>query len=99
MKVDLPADISLEEAIKMNKEAQTYDGIKEIDEEARVHFMPYTIKIMKEVLNFDCSSFTPQECEELAKEQMLRFQELKRRYGVWLLVATGVITIVSPATA
>ncbi len=77
-KVDLPADISLEEAIKMNKEAQTYDGIKEIDEDARVHF---TIDIMKEVLKFDCSSFTPQECDELAKEQMLRFQELERRCG------------------
>jgi len=80
-KVDLPADISLEEAIKMNKEAQTYDGIKEIDKDARVHFMPYAIDIMKEVLNFDCSSFTPQECDELAKEQMLRFQELAQNCG------------------
>jgi len=60
-RVDLPADISLDEAININKEAQTYDGIKEIDAGARVHFMPYTIDIMKEVLNFDCISFTPEE--------------------------------------
>jgi len=80
-KVDLPADISLEEAININKEAQTYDGIQEIDDDARVHFMAYTIDIMKDVLNFDCSSFTPQECDELAKEQMLRFQELERHCG------------------
>ncbi|TDI85006.1 MAG: hypothetical protein E2O79_02525 [Caldithrix sp.] len=80
-RVDLPADISLDEAINMNKEAQTYDGIKEIDAGARVHFMPYTIDIMKEVLNFDCISFTPEECDELAKEQIYRFQELERRCG------------------
>ena len=80
--VDLPADLSLEQAIIMNQEAQTFDGIKKIEEDARVHFMPYTIDIMKEVLNFDCISFTPQECDELAKEQMLRFQELERRYRV-----------------
>ena len=79
-KVDLPKDISLDEAINMNKEAQTYDGIKEIEEDACVHFMPYTIDIMKDVLNFDCISFIPQECDELAKEQILRFQELERRY-------------------
>ena len=63
----------------MNKEAQTYDGIKKIGADARVHFMPCTIDIMKDVLNFDCTSFTPEECDELAREQMLRFQELERR--------------------
>ncbi|TDI94412.1 MAG: NAD-dependent epimerase/dehydratase family protein [Caldithrix sp.] len=80
-RVDLPADISLDEAININKEAQTYDGIKEIDAGARVHFMPYTIDMMKEVLNFDCIPFTPEECDELAKEQIYRFQELERRCG------------------
>lgn len=80
VKVDLPSDIPLEEAIRMNEEAQTYDGIQRIDDDARVHFMPYAIEIMKEVLNFDCPSFTPEECEGLAREQMDRFQALERRY-------------------
>ncbi len=78
--VDLPADISLEQAISINKKAQTYDGIKEIDQDARVHFMPYTIDIMKDLLGFDCVSFTPDECAGLAKEQMRRFKALERRY-------------------
>ena len=78
--VDLPADISLEEAIGINKKAQTYDGIKEIDQDARVQFMPYTIDIMKDLLGFDCVSFTPDECAGLAKEQMRRFKALERRY-------------------
>ena len=80
VKIELPADINLEDAINMNKEAQTFDGIKQIDNDARVHFMPYTIDIMKEVLNFDCISFIPQEAEELAREQIQRFQALERRF-------------------
>lgn len=66
----------------MNEEAQTYDGVQRIDGDARVHFMPYAIEIMRDVLSFDCVSFTPQEREELAREQMSRFQELERRYAV-----------------
>ena len=79
--VDLPPDLSLEEAVAMNEEAQTYDGIERIDEEARVHFMPYAIETMREVLGFDCPSFTPEECVDRAREQMRRFQALESRYG------------------
>ena len=78
-RVDLPAEITLDEAVAMNEEAQTYDGVQKIDADARVHFMPYTIEIMSDVLGFDCASFTPEECEDLAKEQMLRFGTLERR--------------------
>jgi len=78
--VDLPAEISLEEAIGLNTEAQTYDGIERIDADARVHFMPYAIEIMKDTLGLDCASFTPDEAEGLAREQMDRFQALERRY-------------------
>ena len=77
--VDLPEDVSLDEAIAMNQEAQTYDGIQGVDKDARVHFMPYANQIMKDMLGFDHPSFTPDECEDLAREQMRRFQELLRK--------------------
>ncbi len=64
---------------KMNLESQTYDGIERVDEDARVHFMPYAIEIMRDILGFDCVSFQPEECEQLAREQMRRFQDLERR--------------------
>ena len=81
-RVDLPPGVRLEDAVAMNEEAQTYDGIRKVDADGRVHFMPYTIEIMRDLLGFDCESFTPDESADLAKEQMSRFQELKRRYGV-----------------
>ena len=79
VEVDLPPALSLDEAIAMNLEAQTYDGIERVDEDARVHFMPYAVEIMRDMLGFDCASFTPDECEELAREQMDRFQAYERR--------------------
>ena len=77
--VDLPAHLPLERAVAMNEEAQTYDGVRAIDSDARVHFMPYAIEVMKSTLGFDCPSFTPGECVELAMEQIERFRALERR--------------------
>ena len=79
--VDLPPEIGLDEAVEMNRVAQTYDGVESIGDDARVRFMPYAIEIMSEVLGFECESFGPDECEELAREQMSRFQALERRLG------------------
>ena len=79
--VNLPPDLTFEEAVAINEEAQTYDGVERIDDDARVHFTPYAVEIMKEVLDFDCESFSPGECEALAAEQIRKFQDLERRTG------------------
>ena len=78
--LDLPAELTLEEAMRMNKEAHTFDGVRSIDSDARVTFMPYAVEIMRDMLGFDCESFQPHESEALAREQMERFQTLERRY-------------------
>ncbi len=82
MKLALPEYIKTPTAIKTNEEAQKYDGIKKIDKDGTVHFMPYTIKIMKDVLGFECESFKPDECAKLAKEQISLFEKLKRKHNV-----------------
>ncbi|MFQ5526471.1 MAG: NAD-dependent epimerase/dehydratase family protein [Thermoanaerobaculia bacterium] len=79
-KVDLPSDLSLHEAVAMNLEAQTFDGIERVDDDARVHFTPYAIEIMTELLGFECASFTPDECEDRAFEQIRLFRELLERH-------------------
>lgn len=78
--VDLPAEIDLDQAIALNNEAQTFDGVRQIGPDGRVHFMPYAIEIMRELLAFECDSFTPDESEALAREQMARFADLESRY-------------------
>ncbi len=78
--VELPAELGLDAAVAINLEAQTYDGVERIDDDGRVHFMPYAVEIMSELLGFECASFAPEECEDRAREQMRRFQDLLRRH-------------------
>lgn len=78
--VDLPEGLELDTAIAMNLEAQTFDGIARVDDDARVHFMPYAVEIMRDTVGFECESFTPDEAWPLAREQMERFRALERRH-------------------
>ena len=79
VKVDLPEEISLVEAVELNELAQTYDGVQKIEADGRVQFTSHAAATIKDVLGFDCDSFVPQESEELADEQILRFKALERR--------------------
>jgi hypothetical protein len=78
--VVLPEDITLNEAVQINEEAQRYDGVERIEEDGTVVFADYATSIMKEVLGFDCKRFAPSESEERARELISRYRELERKY-------------------
>tara|TARA_B100000953_G_C17994534_1_gene413124 strand:- start:143 stop:1261 length:1119 start_codon:yes stop_codon:yes gene_type:complete len=79
-KVNLPDEISLEEAIRINEEAGKLDSIEKIKNDGTVVFTDYAYEIMKDTLGFDCHSFKPEESENLAFEQMARFKELSNKH-------------------
>ena len=79
-KVNLPDEITLEEAIRMNEESGKLDSIEEIQDDGTVVFTDYAYEIMKETLGFDCRSFKPRESKDLAFEQIARFKELAAKY-------------------
>jgi len=78
--VVLPEEITLEEAIRINEEAQRYDGVEKIEEDGTVVFTDYAVRIMKEMLGFDCLQFKPDESEVRAREQISRYLELEKKY-------------------
>ncbi len=78
--VVLPPELSLEEAIRINEEAGVLDGIQEIKDDGTVVFADYTYEIMKEMLGFDCKSFTPDESEARAREQMACYKVITDKY-------------------
>jgi hypothetical protein len=78
--VNLPAEISLEEAININEESGKLDSIEQIKNDGTVVFSDYSYEIMKETLGFDCRSFKPHESKDLAFEQMALFKELANKY-------------------
>lgn len=80
--VDLPAGLTLDEAIDINRRCQRYDGIESVDDDGTVRMTEASSKIMREVIGYDCRPYRPDECEERADELASRFAEYARRSGV-----------------
>jgi len=78
--VVLPEELTLEEAIRINKEAQRYDGVERIEDDGTVVFADHATRIMKEMLGFDCAQFTPAESEERARELIALYRQLEKKY-------------------
>ena len=78
--VVLPPELPLNDAIRMNEEAGALDGVQKIKEDGTVVFADYTYEIMKEMLGFDCKSFTPDESEIRARELMACYKVVTDKY-------------------
>ena len=78
--VVLPEELSLEEAIRINEAAQRYDGVEKIEEDGTVVFADYSVRIMKEMLGFDCKQFKPAESEQRARELIALYRKLEEKH-------------------
>jgi len=78
--VVLPEELSLEEAIKINEEAQKFDGIQEIKNDGTVVFTEKAVGIMREMLNYDCEELRLKESEERAMELRALYKSFAERY-------------------
>jgi hypothetical protein len=79
-KLALPSGITQEEAIKINLEGQRRDGIEEIRTDGTVVFTKPVCAALKQVFGIDCKSFNIREVDEVAEEQMKRFQETVAKF-------------------
>ncbi len=80
--VDLPANLSLDEAIAINCECQRYDGIESVDDDGTVRFTDAAASVLKEVLGYDLQAYQPQECETRAEELAAHFAQFARDNGM-----------------
>jgi hypothetical protein len=78
--VNLPDEITLDDAIKMNEESGKLDSIQEIQDDGTVVFTDYAHKIMKEILGFNCKSFKPSESKDLALKQIACYKKLAEQH-------------------
>ena len=76
----LPEGLTLEEAIRINEEAQSYDGVERIEDDGTVVFTDHATRIMKEMLGFDCKKFTPAESEDRAHEMIALYRQLEKKH-------------------
>jgi len=68
VEVVLPEELSLEEAVKINEEAQKFDGLEKIENDGTVVYTEKSVKIMNEMLGYDCKRLRIEESEDRARE-------------------------------
>lgn len=68
VEVVLPEELSLEEAVKINEEAQKFDGLEKIENDGTVVYTEKSVKIMNEMLGYDRKRLRIEESEDRARE-------------------------------
>ncbi|MER9176963.1 hypothetical protein NKH72_25800 [Mesorhizobium sp. M0955] len=79
--IDLPEGLSLDDAVEINRECQKYDGIEAVESDGTVRFTAESAEVMRELLGYDCEAMALDECEDRAKELVVKYAEYSRRFG------------------
>lgn len=66
--VIVPQGTTLEEMIRINNEAQKYDGIEGILDDGTAVFTDASYQVMKDVVGYDCKTLKLSECADRVKE-------------------------------
>ena len=78
----LPEDITIEQARKINAEAQKKDGVERIETDGTIVFTDQAYGLMREIMGYDCKRLKIEETEERAKELLSRYKQLRKKYGL-----------------
>jgi hypothetical protein len=73
--VFLPEGLTLEEAVRLNTQAQVYDGVERVEDDGTVIISERSASIFKELIGFDCRRYSIAECEAKAKELDQKFKK------------------------
>ncbi len=82
VEIVLPDGVTMEEARKINADAQKKDGVERIEKDGTIVFTDEAHGLMKELMGYDCKALRLDEIEERGKELLSCYQALKRRYGI-----------------
>ena len=74
--VELPGDISREEAIRINEISNKLDGIGRVEKGGTVVFPEKTVQIMDEMLGYHCEKMTLEESGERARELLAAYKRV-----------------------
>lgn len=78
-KVVLPAELTLEEAVEINKDGQTRDGVESIKPDGTVVFTKSVRDVTRRVLGYDCAELRPADAAVRAKELKELFDAFVRK--------------------
>ncbi len=79
--VTLPG-ITLKDAVKLNEDGAKIDGIERVKSDGTVVFVEENVKLMREIVGYDCPEIKPAEHEERAKELDAKLKKLYEKHNV-----------------
>jgi len=80
--VVLPEELTLEEAIKINTEANKYDGWEEVKDDGTLVFTDAAYQAAKDVLGFECKEVKFEDADEMCKDLLAAYNKLAAKYNV-----------------
>jgi len=75
VRVFLPENLTLEQAIKINNDAQVYEGVQSIENDGTVILTDKAASIFKNLLDYECKHYKVENCEAKAKELDAKFKK------------------------
>lgn len=81
IKIELPRDITMEEAIRINVEGAKYEGFKEIKEDGTIIITDEASRITKKIFGYECMEIRPEDFESWSKLLFDTIQKLSAKYG------------------
>lgn len=78
----LPTELTLDQARKINLEAQRYDGIEEIRNNGDIVLTEEAYGTFREMIGVDCKTITIKDSLEQAKELKSKFHEFARKKNI-----------------
>ncbi|WP_246094057.1 MULTISPECIES: NAD-dependent epimerase/dehydratase family protein [Mesorhizobium] len=73
--IELPQGLSLDDAVEINSQCQTYDGIEAVESDGTVRFTGESAGILRDLLGYDCEAMALDECEKRAEELAAKYAE------------------------
>lgn len=74
--------LSIEEAIEINETGARFDGIETVKDDGTVIFLDENVKLMREVVGYECKELKVSESEERARELNLKLRKLYEKHNV-----------------
>ena len=81
VEVFLPEGLTLEEAVRINNEAQVFEGVESIEEDGTAVLTDQSASIFRTLLDFECKAYTVQESEAKAKELDEKFKKWAAQFN------------------
>jgi len=81
VKVELPEEINMEEAIKINTDGMKYEGAEEIKSDGTVVLTDEGHNALKDVFGLDIKEVKLEDTEQMANELLAAYKKLIEKYG------------------